>query len=309
MPFGQMINTKGSPVLTAIRMPQIACALLAAAIGGCFNAPGVAGKKSHATLEHTSGAERHVVVETTQNGASATGAVQPSATATQVVKASANSAIAGTTVAFPPGTLAVATEITIAPGEIFEAQAVLAQLDQPDNAVTSAGQPVSITSSTLMDATQPFTLAISLPPEEGAALIDRFATLAILYHVKRAADGVEVTGLMPRDLIDVTSGYAAFSTRYFGTYQAVLLKTAVVVAKEVAAPPALVVQPPVVEKDPTPPAPTLRVVRFTRGPATVAAGSPPAGLRTWNYQLTPATVGQQTTISTGPAARSVKEFP
>jgi hypothetical protein len=207
------------------------------------------------------------------------------------VKASDSGSIAGTTVAFPPGSLAVATDISISPGENLSSSAILSALALGTN-VTASGAAVTIDSSVAMDTAQPFRVSLSLP--DGASLTDNdaLANLIVLYKVKIAETGELVTGLIPRSDINTEGGRAEISTRHFGSFQAILTESLVAEAKEV----------------PTPAPSAVARSYFIRGAMAATFGAD--GQRTENFQgwalgMTPMKVGTTATLTTGIVARPV----
>jgi hypothetical protein len=252
-----------------------------------------------------------VVVETREESGAATGLVAPSPDVTQVVQASANSAISGVAVEFPPGAVAIATEITVAPGENIASNEVVTQL-QIANEVTAAATPVAVTSSVPMDTAVAFTIALPIPDDGGMALADPLSKLVVLYRIV-TADGKDLTGVITRGKIDIKDGYARISTRFFGTYQAIITKELVVEAKELPSEQVITEQAP----EPTPepeqvepseePKPSKRRY-YVRGAAgsSFETGMPRSGsFQAWVHGLSPARVGHRTRLSTGYATKNV----
>src|SRR4051812_12737225 len=89
------------------------CGLLILA-SGCLSGPTFL-KQPKATLRDNRTPSKAASVLSDTNGV-VTASVVPSATETQTVGASPGSAIAGTVVAFPPGSLAIATNISVEEG-------------------------------------------------------------------------------------------------------------------------------------------------------------------------------------------------
>jgi hypothetical protein len=164
-----------------------------------------------------------VRVSASQSSTGTKGALVANAMYTQVIEAGGNTTISGTSIAFPPGSLAIDTEVSIAATTAIGNSDTLARLDLGTE-VARAGAPVAIQSSTPADAVSPFTLAIPLPDGSGLTLTgDPLSNLSIIYFVKKVSQGsAGFTGVIPRSLIDVSSGYAKFSTTFFGTYQAII---------------------------------------------------------------------------------------
>lgn len=151
------------------------------------------------------------------------GAVAANAMYTQVLEAGSNTTISGSSAAFPPGSLAIDTEVSLATTAAIGNTDTLERLELGTE-VARSGAAVEILSSTPTDAAAPFTLAIPLPDGSGLALSgDQWSNLSIVYFVKKFSQGsIGVTGIIPRSMVDVSSGYAKFKTTFFGTYQAII---------------------------------------------------------------------------------------
>ena len=149
-----------------------------------------------------------------------------------------------------------------------------------------------------MDASQPFTITLSIPDSTGLRLQqDTFDNLVVLYRVEKHAVGGAFKGMIPRDLLTVKNGYVHVSTYHFGTFQAVFTKTVVTKAIETPAP-QKIVEEPVVEE------PIQAKVRFyyVRGFSSVSLGDDRSSVddyQGWVHHLSKATVGTDTTIENG----------
>jgi hypothetical protein len=152
--------------------------------------------------------------------------VGPSSNATQVVPAAENSTIAGSTVEFPPGAVAIATEITIQPGANIATPAVAQEL-KLGNQVASAAAAVTVSSSTPMDTAQAFTVSIPIPDDTALRLVgdDPFERLVVLYRVQDVGAGSEKVGYVTRSKLEVVNGFAKLQSRHFGTFQAIFVLT------------------------------------------------------------------------------------
>lgn len=184
-----------------------------------------------------SGEVKKIVVETIDAGAGAvTGNLTASSVDVQVVQANSDSAIAGSQVEFPPGSLTIDTQITLGPGVSIATSSNLGQLAlDPDFAAVAPS--VSISSSVAIDTTSGFTMQIPVPSQSGLHLQDALANLIVLYKVKKVAENGEFTGLFTRRQLELVDGYVRFSTTFFGTYQAIITKKLVEEAKEIAVKP------------------------------------------------------------------------
>jgi len=225
------------------------------------------------------------------------GALVANAMYTQVLEAGSNTEISGTSVAFPPGSLAIDTEVSIATSSAIGNSDTLARLDL-GTAVARSGAPVAIQSSTPTDAAVPFTLAIPLPDGSGLTLQgDPLSNLSIVYFVKKVGQGsASFTGIIPRSLIDVSSGYAKFATTYFGTFQAIITE------KPIEKPIEKPVEP-VIQTNPAPKPAVTSVGFFAAGFMTTSfepalSGQRQEGLLGMMTPLSPFLVGSTRRLST-----------
>ncbi len=271
--------------------PTITLALtLTALLAACTKGPSFFKQTGHevAPTKPAEPAPAPVVLATTEQNGVVKASVQPSAELTQVMRASDQSAIVGSSVSFPPGSLAVATEVTLSVGENLASDAILKPLALGTE-VASSGPSMEIRSSVEMDAAAPFVIALSLPPEAaGLKLTDGLANLLVLYKVKIQATGEKITGLIPRSEIQIKDGFAIVSTRYFGSFQAILTKTLVAEAKQV----------------PTPVVAALAAhTYYARGVTTTTfgdgGGQRSMGFQAWALPVAPSIVGDATTLQSG----------
>lgn len=256
---------------------------------GCLKGPGFMSRQVPAASAPAPAASAPIeAIQATILGASASGKVKASDSNTQVLTAAPQSSIAGSQASFPPGTLAVDTNVTIAPGPSLANNAVATQLGL-GTTLASSGSAVAVTSSVPTDATQPFTLAIPLPDNGNSLALgntDAYANLIIIYTVTTASGSV-LTGIILRDLINIVNGFANFSTLHFGTYQAVVTVAPVVQSVQIAAAPV----------ETTPPA----RIYFVSGPASASfggvLGQSVSGFQGWVHKFSPAQVGGPTTLT------------
>jgi hypothetical protein len=243
------------------------------------------------------------VVVKDQNGTTSA-AISRSSTLTQELGASPNSAVAGSRIQFPPGSLAVDTEVTIQAGASLATAAVFSQLSVTTE-VASSATAVTFASSVPTDAVVPFRVAIPLPDSSSLYLSDPFANLIIVYSVSKASLGNgQFTGIIGRAAIDSSTGFARFAVNYFGTYQAVITKT-LVQPVEVAAAPSLkvkrVIKPGVISDR----------FYYGRGPMPTSFGSdaPQSSghFKGWAHAFGPSKVGTTSTLSTGKISKALPE--
>lgn len=187
---------------------------------------------------------------------------------TQVIEVPSDTAVGGTSIEFPPGSLAIDTTLNIEEAVPINSKSMAAQLEL-GSPVVSAGTAVSIQPSTATDALEPFTIALSLPQAAALhmAMNDPYANLLIIYKVMKAETNVVVAGVLPRSDLEVDGGKVRFKISHFGAYQAVLTSTlATTTAKEVVLPGADIL----VKREATP-LPPLSI--SLRKPFVVAAGT------------------------------------
>lgn len=167
--------------------------------------------------------ETKVRISAIESNGRTKGAVAANAMYTQVLEAGSNTSISGSSAVFPPGSLAIDTEVSLSTTSAIGNTATLERLELGTE-VARSGAAVEILSSTPTDAAAPFTLAIPLPDGSGLNLSqDQWSNLSIVYFVKKVSQGsVGFTGIIPRSMVDVSSGYAKFTTTFFGTFQAII---------------------------------------------------------------------------------------
>ena len=153
-------------------------------------------------------------------------------TTTQVVEVPPTSPVAGTSLAIPPGTLGVATDVTIE---------LAAPLVNPGNSAalgvdggsTVVGKAVSIQPTQPTDALKPFTVSLAVPSASGLNLADVNANLYVMYKVQNVQAGTVTLGLIPRSALTVNGGTLSFTVSFFGAFQAAVSVTPITVAVQV----------------------------------------------------------------------------
>jgi len=164
-----------------------------------------------------------------------TAALSADAKTTQIVKASASSAIASTVVSFPPGSVAIATNVTIQEGASL-ATSLTATDTGLDSAthVDAASAAIVVAATAGVDAAKPFTIALSL---SGASLTESIPDgkyLAVLFKVQRFdAGGQYFSGVLAPSDYQIVGNQVIITTKYFGVYQVVYLDKPVVNATAV----------------------------------------------------------------------------
>lgn len=248
----------------------------------------------------SSGTISRTIVSTIIEGSKSKGTVNASSQNAQVVQASSNSKIAGAQVEFPPGSIAIDTEITIQPGLQVATEQTLQSLSI-DSQVASRASPMVVTSSVAIDTESPFSVTLPLPnsgltltkdfPQFGLA--DPMSNLVIFYNVQIAAENRFISGVIPRRDIEVINGYARIFTRHFGTFQSAIMTKPIDAPVQVAAASIPPPQTPIS----TDPAFTPRRY-YVNGPASSSAGKATA-FRNWIPTVTPMMVGTTTTLTVG----------
>ncbi len=200
----------------------LAIGTMAQCLAGCSKLAAPQERDQRSTVIAGLGSARVSVSGLQQNGATK-GVLSANSFYTQVLEAGSNSAISGSSVAFPPGSLAIDTEIALATTAAIGNNETLQQLELGTQ-VSASGAPVAIGASTPMDALVPFSLSLPLPDGSGLRLTgDPYANLSVIYFVKKVGEGsASYTGVIPRAQIDISSGYAKISTLFFGTYQTII---------------------------------------------------------------------------------------
>jgi hypothetical protein len=163
-------------------------------------------------------------IETTESNGVVTGRLDPNAALTQTMGASESSEIAGSSVSFPPGAIAIATDISLEQGADVLTDGTLTALGVGGDAVSTAGPAVLLESSVAQDATQPFTIAITVNSAQLALL--QAGELAVLYKVIRNDQGGGLfVGFISPSEVKLDGNKLVFATKYFGAYQAVRVTT------------------------------------------------------------------------------------
>jgi hypothetical protein len=168
---------------------------------------------------------RVVAATISEDGQEVTGSLSASSGEIQILSAPEGSAISGVQSSFPPGAVSIDTEISLSPGpDIVASEDVSALGIGSDNKVESVGSSVSIESTVPFNTGVPFSVAIAV---EGSSLSlqDGLLNFAVIFKAKDVDNNSLLFGVIPASEIRFVDGKAAFSTRYFGTYQ--LVKTQV----------------------------------------------------------------------------------
>ncbi len=157
------------------------------------------------------------------DGAVVTAKVSKASTSAQLVQASGGSAISSSSVSFPPGALAIDTEVSVEEGESIVGGGLADELGlETDNFISTAGAAVIVNSSTPIDAAVPFTVSVALGEGLGLVELDR-ARVFIAFRVFVAAENRYVVGAIPpSELTFLPDGNVSFAIQFFGVYQPAL---------------------------------------------------------------------------------------
>jgi len=160
--------------------------------------------------------------------------LDPNSATAQVVKASANSNIKDVSIAFPPGALAIATDISLQEGETFSASALTAAAGVADGtSITQAAAPVTVLSSQPIDLKVPMVIALSLPSGAGLAAgalpIER---MGVIFRVLVQATGERLAGVVPAASLTIQGGRLLYPSNYFGWFQVTVFDKPIVESKQ-----------------------------------------------------------------------------
>ncbi len=154
-----------------------------------------------------------------------TAAYDPNSATTQLVSASADSNISDVSVAFPPGSLAVANNITLKEGATIESDVLTGELSLSSTTVSQRGGAVEIAPSTPVDLLKPMTIALPLPTGLSLTSVseDTRARLGVVYRIQVQATGENFVGFVPAsDLTFDKANHVLYPSKYFGWFQVVL---------------------------------------------------------------------------------------
>jgi hypothetical protein len=162
-------------------------------------------------------------VDTTTEGGLATGTVFAGEEKTQVILAPEDSSVAGASAEFPPGSLAVDSQVSIGEGSAITDESLLQQLAISNN-ITDSGSSVLFASSQDIDSAQPMTLNIPLPA--GSSLVDGdYPNLVVFYEIRKAGIGKKFKGVWIRKQLKIVGSFVKFTTKHFGTFQTAITQS------------------------------------------------------------------------------------
>lgn len=140
----------------------------------------------------------------------------------QTIAAGEGSDLAGTSVTFPVGSLAVGTEVSIQPGVSVATAPNLSELGVKSK-VNGTGPSVSVAAKDAQDTLVPMTISIPLPSGSALQLEDSYELLVVIYMIKSNVDQTVKVGIIPRKDLTVAETKVNLTSTFFGLYQAVYL--------------------------------------------------------------------------------------
>jgi hypothetical protein len=170
-------------------------------------------------------------IPVTESDGVVTATISAAATSDQKVVGSPSSKAADTSATFPPGSLAVDTDIAI--GEATDKASDLLTELGVDNAV-QAGSPVYVgpAAGTPPDLSAPLTIQIPLPLEDiGLSLADAESKLVLIYAIY---DNGWKTGMIPLTADNLLGAFVKQNLSGMGYFQIVYLATASGAKEEIA---------------------------------------------------------------------------
>ena len=186
---------------------------------GCKVAPLAA--KSRSEL---SGVPRNSLTDAaiiSQNSGSVTARISAGSNASQSVAAPAGSRVAGAAAMFPPGSLAISTEVTVTEGQDIVGDTTLNEFGVTDSTKSASAASVSVASSSGQDATVPFTLSLPIPASSSLHLAADPKSFVVVYTITKQGSTGAFRGILLPDQFTVSGTKIIVSTKYFGVYEAV----------------------------------------------------------------------------------------
>lgn len=143
---------------------------------------------------------------------------------TQTLTAPASSALSGTEVVFPSGSLAISALVSLAAGTTVASDSLATGLGI-NTSFTNSGVPVVIGSTPSQDTKSPFALSIPLP--NSASLADGETTaqnVVVIFERYNATDKSYTSGVLAGDQLEIVGTSVRFTTVNFGTFQSAYTK-------------------------------------------------------------------------------------
>lgn len=165
-----------------------------------------------------------------------TGSFNPNATTAQLLKASAGSNISGVSVAFPTGSLAIATDITMREGMSLDNDLLAGELALDTATVASSGAAVQITSSKPIDLKKPMIVALPLPVGLSLAVNpETLKKLGVVYRIQSQTSGENIIGFKPASELSFDqNNNILYPSLYFGWFQVVSFDREVAATQKLA---------------------------------------------------------------------------
>jgi hypothetical protein len=154
-------------------------------------------------------------------------------TVPQTFQGKADSSISSAAITIQPGSLAIGTELTIEEGGSIAAEELVESLGLEETTLEASGPAVAIFSTSNLDATQPFTIA--LPITDSAGLLQTTKeNIVIIYKVAKEVDkGALTFGVFPTSAVTIEGDVAKIDTKWFGVYQVANASKDILTSKEV----------------------------------------------------------------------------
>lgn len=163
-------------------------------------------------------------VDTNTDGGVTYGVVDTSGERVQVMEGGAGTAISGSEVSFPPGSLSISTEISIQEGTDLYADGSAEELGLGADDISSAGTPLFVDSKASVDPVQPFGITIPVSGSGNLALVAAERKLGILYKIIKYSEGGKYyLGIIPPDQVTKDNGKLNFATSFFGSFQPIYI--------------------------------------------------------------------------------------
>jgi len=213
--------------ISFITTSMISMTLMSGLLTGCLKGPGF--------LKQDESAVGFVMSSSDLGDGIVSGQYMADSSVTQTMSASGSSEISGSSISFPPGSLAIDTSVSLQTGTDVATGLASSTLGiGTASGLTTASSAVSVQSSTPTDAIAPFTISLPLSATALYALTtDTYAKLVVFYHAQKVGENKKFLGVITRDRISLDSGKAYVQTRWFGTYQAAVTSELITTAKEV----------------------------------------------------------------------------
>lgn len=178
-------------------------------------------------------------LETPVTRKNSTAKIGPSSTDAVTLSPEEGSTSEGSQVTFPPGAIAVDTNVHMEDGATLATSATLSALGSTEeNDVAAASESVAILADDVsVEAAQPFSVSLKMNASSASLTTDSdFSNLIVIYQAN--VGGVPHFGVIPRADLTIENGKVSFGTTFFGVYQAALVAAPQAVpTKQVAAGP------------------------------------------------------------------------